>query len=340
MAGEHEVKNPELHDRLQDLVVKAFALLRQKRKGGSKFEFITIVEGGLVIGEKRQLHVFPGGRRCRRKPDLSLFVFQHTDELVQLPEWMAAIECLSGDSVIRRQLTGQLVSPFGGFLDVPNLLRLIVNMSTDEEKPFRFVSELFDAVYDEVERHFYCDSVVRKSFCPLLGFSSEADEINLDKEVKIRRISRDEILDLWNNSAWFRALVEGNTMAFSIHAPLQYVIELSVEARKTAPSEKVEVLSTVTVFDKVVSALRLFKEGWVSYPFYFQRQVSRLASGTYYGRSGSLPSIPMRSYELNKDEVENFKAFYTEIEGQLDNSRIARGLPCNCFGISRFAREK
>jgi len=319
LTEKHEVKNQELHDRLRDLIVKAFTLLAEKRKRGSEFEFITIVEGGLVIGGKGELNVFPEGRECRRRPDFALFIFQHRDELEQLPEWKAAVECLSRDSVIHRQLTGQLVSPFGGFrLDILNLLGGIVNMSIDEEKPFRFTSEVFDAVYEEVERHFYGDSVVRKSICPLLGFGCEVEEICLDKEVKIRRISSDEILDLWNHSVWFRALVEGNEMA-----TLQYLIELSVEARKTVPGEKVEVPSATTVFDKVVSALRLFKEGWVAYPFIVERQVSRLAAGTYYGRSGSLPSIPMRSYLLEKEEVENFKTFYTKIEGKLDHSRIA-----------------
>ena len=324
MTEKHEVKNKELYDKLQDLVVKAFTLLHEKQKSGSEFKFTTIVEGGLVIGEKGKLIVFPEGSECRRKPDFALFIFHHRDELEQLPEWKAAIEYLSRDNVIRRQLSGELVSPFGGFrLDVPNLLRRIVNMSIDENKPFNFALKVFDAVYDEVERHFYCDSVVRKSFCPLLGFSSEVEEICLDKEIKIRRISNDEILDLWNHSAWFRALVEGNVMAFSIHAPLQYLIELSVEARKTAPTEKVKVPSATIVFDKVVSALRLFKEGWVSYPFIFERQISRLALGTYYGMSGSLPSIPPRSYNLKKEEVENFKMFYTEIKENLDHSRIA-----------------
>jgi len=179
LTGKHEVKNQELYGKLRDLVVKAFALLHEKQKSGSEFEFITIVEGGLAIGEKMNLTVFPEGRRCRRKPDFALFIFQHRDELEQIPEWEAAIECLSRDNVIHRQLAGQLVSPFGGFrLDVLNLLGRIVNMSIDEKKPFCFVPKVFDAVYDEVERHFYCDSVVRKSFCPLLGFNCEVEEIS------------------------------------------------------------------------------------------------------------------------------------------------------------------
>jgi hypothetical protein len=196
-------------------------------------------------------------------------------------------------------------------------------MTIDEQKPFRFASELFDVVYEEVEKHFYCDSVVRKSFCPLLGFSCEVEEICLDKEVKIRRISNDEILDLWNHSAWFKALVEGNETTFSIHAPLQYLVELSVEAQKTAPSEKVKVPFSTTLFDKVVSALRLFKEGWLSYPFIFERQVSRLVAGTHYSRRGSLSSVPMSSYNLTKDEVENFRTFYAEIENKFNHSKIA-----------------
>lgn len=323
MTERHEFQNQELHDKLRDLVINALGLLQEKHKSGSKLEYTTIVEGGLVVSEDGSLDVFPEGRKCRTRPDFAIFIFKHQDELEQLYEWKAATECLSKDRIITKQMKGELIPPFGGFAF--NLLRGIINMSIDEKKPFLFSLERFESVYDEMEKYFYSDSVVRKWFCPLLGFSSEVEEICLGGGVKIRRISKDEILDLWNHSEWFKALVEGNTMAFSIHVPLKYLIELSVEAQKIRPGEKVEVRSANTVFDNVVSALRLFKEGWITYPFVFSKYVSRFPSGTTsYGKSGVLPSIPMQlSYELAKEEVKNFKAFYQEIEGKLDHTRIA-----------------
>jgi len=325
LTEKHEFQNQELHDKLRDLVINALGLLQEKHKSGSKFEYTTVVEGGLVVSEDGSLIVFPEGRKCRTRPDFAIFTFKHRDELEQLYEWKAAIECLLKDRIISKQMKGELIPPFGGFtLNESNLLRGIINMSIDEKKPFRFSSERFESVYDDLEKYFYSDSVVRKSFCPLLGFSSEVEEICLGGGVKIRRISKDEILDLWNHSVWFKALVEGNESAFSIHKPLKYLIELSVEARKIRPGEKVEVRSANTVFDNVVSALRLFKEGWITYPFVLSKYVSRFPSGTSYGRSGALPSIPMHlSYELSKEKVENFKAFYQEIEGKLDHTRIA-----------------
>jgi len=325
LSRKYEFQDQELHDKLRSLVIEAFALLQEKIRGGSKFEFRTIVEGGLVVSEKGNLTVFPEGRECRKIPDFALFTFRYRDELGQLSEWKTVIEYLSRNETIRKQLSGELVPPFGGFvLHEPDFLRRIINMCIDEKQTFCFDLEIFNSVYAEIEKYLYSDSVIRKSFAPLLGFSSELREIYLGKGVKIRRITKDEILDLWNNSPWFKALLEGNQMAFSIYTPLLYLIELTVEAQKKAPNEGVNVPFATMVFDKVVSALRLFKKGWISYPFIFEKNVSQLASGTSYGMSGNLPHIPMTlTYELTIDEAEDFKTFYKEIEAKLDNSKIA-----------------
>lgn len=325
MSRKYEFQDQELHDKLKSLVIEAFALLQEKITGGSKFEFRTIVEGGLVVSEKGNLTVFPEGRECRKIPEIALFTLRYRDELGQLSEWKTVIEYLSRNETSRKQLSGELVPPFGGFiLRGPGFLQRIINMCIDEKQTFCFDLEIFNSVYAEIEKYFYSDSVIRKSFAPLLGFSSELREIYLGKGVKIRRITKDEILNLWNNSPWFKALLEGNQMAFSLYTPLLYLIELTVEAEKIAPNEGVNVPSATMVFDKVVSTLRLFKKGWTAYPFIFEKIVSQLASGTSYGRSGNLPRIPMTlTYELTNEEAEDFKTFYKEIEEKLDNSKIA-----------------
>lgn len=217
------------------------------------------------------------------------------------------------------------MSPFGSLgFDEPNLLRLIICMSIDEKKIFLFNLDIFDSVYSELEKYFYSNNVVNLSFSPLLGFNSDLNEILLGRGIKIRKILKGEILDLWNNSGWFRALVEQNNMTFSIHSPLRYLIEVSIEHPKIAFNEKVSFLSAEKVIENVLSALRLYKEGWIACPFVYSRFISRLPSPVTYGKSGSLANIPMNfSYELKKEEVENFTKFYQEIEGKLDYSRIA-----------------
>jgi hypothetical protein len=322
---EYKFQDKNLYDKLRALVIKAFVLLQEKIKDGNKIEFTTIVEGGLVVHEDGKLSVFPEGRECRQKPDFSLFIFRYRDELEQLFEWKNVSEYISKNEIVRKQVRGEFVSPFGGFMvHEPNLLRGTINMCIDEECPFCFDLEIFNSVYDEIEKFFYSDSVTRKSFAPLLGFNSELEEICLGDGVKIRKIMKDEILDLWNNSPWFRPLVEGNRMSFSVHTPLLYVLELTVKAPKKAPNEKVNVPNATLVFNKVINTLRLFKKGWIMYPFTIAKNVSQLALGTFYGRSGSLPDIPMQlSYELTKDEVEDFKAFYKERGEKLNNLKIA-----------------
>jgi hypothetical protein len=317
--------NQEFHDKFKDLVIKAFTLLQEKHKCGNKFEYTTVVEGGLIVNENESLIVFPELRKCRRRPDLFQFIFKNQDELEQLYEWKTTIECMSRDEIISKQMRREQISPYGSLgFDEPNLLRLIISMSIDEKKIFLFNLDIFDSVYSELEKYFYSNNVVNLSFSPLLGFNSDLNEILLGRGIKIRKILKDEILDLWDNSGWFRALVEQNNMAFSIHSPLRYLIEVSIEHPKIAFNEKVSFLSAEKVIENVLLALRLYKEGWIACPFVYSRFISRLPSPVTYGMSGSLVSIPMNcSYELKKEEVEDFTKFYREIEGKLDYSRIA-----------------
>lgn len=322
---EYKFQDKDLYDKLRALVIKAFVLLQEKNNDGSKIEIITSVEGGLVVHENGILTVFPEGRECQQKPDFSLFTFRYREELEQLREWKSVSEYISKNEMVRKQVRGELVPPFGGFIiHEPNFLRGTINMCIDEEHPFCFDLKIFNSVYDEIEKFFYSDIVIRKSFAPLLGFNSELEEICLGDGVKIRKIMKDEILDLWNNSPWFRPLVEGNRMSFSIHTPLLYLLELTVKAPKKAPNETVNVPNASLVFDKVITTLRLFKKGWIMYPFTIAKNVSQLASGTSYGKRGNLPSIPMQlSYDLTKDEAKDFKAFYKERGEKRNNLKIA-----------------
>lgn len=333
-------KNQELHDKFRDLVIKAFALLQEKHKCGMKFDYTTIVEGGLVVGDE-SLIVFPEGSKCKRKPDISIFIFKNRDGLEQLSEWRATIDCLLRDKTISKQVKGELTTPFGSFgLDALHLLRRVIYMSIEEKKLFLFNSDRFDSVYSELEKYYYSNNVVRTSFSPLLGFNSKINEILLSEGVKIRRILKDEIIYLWNNSIWFRALVEQNNVAFSNSSPLRFLLEVSIKYPKITPNEKVSLQSAEKVSKNILSSLRLYKEGWIACPFIFSRFVSKLPSVTSYGMSGSLPRVPVGpSYEMKKEEVEDFTKFYQEIKGKINYSKIALNRFNQTYNRERLAPQ-
>lgn len=187
---------------VRDLVKKTFLLLNEKIELGEKLLFMTVED--ISVDANGKLLVPPFGyRNYQVKPDLSGFIFKYEDELSKLPEWKAVLKSLSRNDVIHKHLRQEIKSPFGepwyGYRAEYTLFSKIIRLAMDENKnnPFNFNSEIFDSVYNEMESYFYSKTVVRNSFCLLLGFNSEVQEIELGHGLRIRRVSEDEILKLW-----------------------------------------------------------------------------------------------------------------------------------------------
>lgn len=324
---EHKVRNRELYVRVRDLVKKAFLLLNEKLELGEK-PFLRRVEDISVDANGKLLVPPLGWRDYHVKPDLSGFIFKYGDELSKLPEWKAVLKSLSRDDTIHKHLRHEIKSPFRDpfFPNEYNLLSRIIWMSVDENNPFNFNSEIFDFMYNEVESYFYSKTVVRNSFCLLLGFDSEVQEIELGHGLRIRNVSEDEILELWHRVNWFRGLVElSSILRFT---PLKYVLELSIEAPKIAKDERIEPKFADPEFQKVLSALRLFKKGWVGYPFIWEGVVSNLSTVITYSlkHSKALFSVGQPvgiSYNLSKVEAEDFREYFKKISKKIDHSRIS-----------------
>ena len=320
-----EPRNEELYETLKALVTKAFVLLGEKVRSGEKYNPKTLES--VSIDETGRLVLLPPYLRdYDLVPNFPQFVYRHGDELSQLSEWTQVVECLHRDEIINQHLKHQIRSPFEGVsVNESNLLYLIVAGSVDEKKPFHFNEDIFNSVYGNMERYFYSKTVTRKSICLLLGFDSEVEEINLKEGLRIRRVSEDEIVELWRRSSWFRGLAEFSGFGL---LPLKYVLELFTEALKLSGDEEyIMELESDLEFDKVISALRLFKKGWVDYPFIIQKASPTLSSETSYYMKGSKRTVhtnlPFRiSYKLSKEETEDLSEFYRRIHNKIDCSEI------------------
>ncbi len=318
-------KNEELYKTLKALVIKAFILLDEKVRAGEKFnprtfENVTINENGKLVTPP--LHL----RNYVTVPDFSLFVSRYIDEISQLSEWTQAVECLHEDEIINLHLTHKIRSPFGTFLfNDRSFLNGFVAGSVDENNPFHFNEDIFNSFYYDVERYFYSETVTQKSTCLLLGFDSEVEEINLREGLKIRRVSKDEIVELWRRSNWFRGIEE--FAGFGL-PPLKYVLELFNEVPKLSEDEEYsQKLDPNLEFDIVISALRLFKRGWVDFPFIIQKASPSLSSATRYSMHSSKRTVHANlpwgiSYNLSKEEAEDLNEFYRRFQDKIDCAKI------------------
>ena len=324
MIKRNKFRNQELHWKLKDFVQKAFILLEQKMKSGEKLYPTTVEE--ISIDDDNTIHPHPPSLRdFRRKPDFGMLISKHEKELTQLPEWATVLECISRDEIIKKHLGHMINSPFGGVVIYEStLLNGILLMSIDEEKPLHFNTDLFDSAYARIEDYFYSKTLTRKSTCLLLGFDSEAEEIDLGDGLRVRKVVKDEIIELWRTSEWFRALVE-----FSVelrYTPLKYVAELSTQAPKLTGDEKYQATDADTKLEKLVCALRLFKKGWIDYPFIKEIVTPNLSREVSYSMKHSKMNIISPpsgiSYRLSTDEAKEFKALYDRIEKKIDSSEV------------------
>ena len=110
---------------------------------------------------------------------------------------------------------------------------------------------------------------------------------------------------------------------------LKYVLELSIESFKIEDDNYIVDFADEK-FEKVVSILRLFKKGWVDYPFILERIVPTLTSELMQSMKISKRRViniagisPVISYKLSKEEVEEFKKFYQRVNKKIDCSRVS-----------------
>ncbi len=322
----HKFQNQEMYVKVKDFVVKAYTLLSEKiKQGDTRGIFLRTMED-ISIDEDGRLSIPPPGiRNYYQKTDLTFFIWRHENKLKGLPEFKSMLKSMFKDEIISKHLKQELFSPFGGItIDESNIGRIFLHNSIDEKKPFQFNQDIFDSAYREIESYFYSKTVTRRSICLLLGFDSETEEINLSDKLKIRKVSKSEIVELWRTSGWFRGLFESHhELTFK---PLKYVLELSVEAPKIAANEELYMVDPDIEFEKVISALRLFKKGWIDYPFIVDKVTPTLTSEIAYSKKHSkgdiAPPLPKITYNLSKDEVESFKKFYKSIEPKIDCSKI------------------
>lgn len=320
-----EPRNDELYKRLKALVKKTFVVIDEKVKSGEKYNPRTLEN--ISVNENGRLVLLPLNLRdYNLVPDFSIFVSRHLEELSQLPEWIQVVECLHRDEIINPYLKHQIRSPFDVVIvNERNLLYWIIAGSVDEKKPFIFNDDIFNSVYGHMERYFYSETFTRKSICLLLGFDIEVEEINLKEDLRIRRVSKDEIEELWRRSSWFRGMAEFSGFGLP---PLKCVLELFTEAPKLyRDAEYSPELEPDLEFDKVISALRLFKRGWVDYPFIIRRASPTLSSSTSFSMKGNKRTIHANlpfgiSYRLLKEETEDFMEFYRGIYDKIDCSKI------------------
>jgi len=249
----HKLINKEFYEKTKAFVVSSLELLISFLHKGEDVPY-TIVYKTKIKGNLWSLDIVD-------EPLYFAFVDRHRKEIESLPECAACVDVMHSDITISKHLdclvgTKSRCSPRTAW----EYLRYFLT----KQLPERFDAKTFDRMYYDLEKFFYNDSVKLQVFSPIYNFSGDFDEIDFGDGLRIRRITTSELEQLSDE-------VRLTSQVPSTDIPsLKYVIELRCKTRKLigetpavkVPSPNVQARET---FSKVITALRLFKQGTVGF---------------------------------------------------------------------------
>src|SRR3954471_12379260 len=231
------MRNRRLHDALRDFALEAAALLSQELRSGAEIPFDVVEEpgGGTVL--------------YRYQPLTSEFVVSRWDQLRDLPACGPAAAALGSgaEAYLRMQGTGA-----GG--DSEPALRAMLERLYEDATSFDFPEERFERVYAEVERALLENTIRTAIIAPLHGVELESDRVDLGDGLFL--IAGDK-LDAPSGAVWSDA-----TGHVERGGPPNVLCALR---RDIAPDEPLPVSEARVRFRKLLTALRLFKPGAVTF---------------------------------------------------------------------------
>ncbi|MFQ5819347.1 MAG: hypothetical protein ACE5I5_05110 [Candidatus Heimdallarchaeota archaeon] len=252
--------NNEFYEKTKNFVISAVDLLNSYLDKGEQIPS-RIVEKNKIEknGFWRTFHEF--------QPLYSSLFTRHKKELQSLTEYEACINVMCSDSTITKHIDC-LIGTWNIRTRITAwdyLCHFFMKLLNKRGKRFLFDLATFDRTYYDLEQFLYNDDVDLQIFSPLQNFDSDVDEINLGNDLWIRRITMNELEELLDNA---------NVLQIPyFHVPnLKYAIELTYKTKKRFGEIEIQTIKETSPdlevnerFNKLVTALRLFKSGIVGF---------------------------------------------------------------------------
>ncbi len=224
------MRNRALHAALRDFALEAASLLTDALRDGAEIEFDVVDEG--------DRH---GPALYRYRPRTAEFVAARWEDLRALAACeRARAELGAGAALWLRVngLAGEQADP---------ALRAMLERLYEDATSFGFPEERFERLYLEVEQTLYRDAVRTRVVAPLHGVVLEPESVDLGDGLSLMRGDRAE---LPSEAAW----ADGGELPETV----------CVLERDATPSEPLRAAAAAARFNRLVTAMRLFKPGAVS----------------------------------------------------------------------------
>lgn len=231
------MRNRRLHDALRDFALEAAALLTHDLRQGAEIPFDVVEEpgGGSVL--------------YRYQPLTAEFVNERWERLRELPACTPAAAALGSgaETYLRMQSTAVAAD------SEPALCAMLERLYEDSTS-FDFPEERFERVYDEVERALFENTIRTAIIAPLHGVELEHERVDLGNGLFL--VCGDK-LDAPAGAVWSDA-----TGHVERGGPPNV---LCVLRRDIAAGDPLPVSEARVRFRKLLTALRLFQPGAVSF---------------------------------------------------------------------------
>lgn len=295
-----QIRNQKLYEKYTEFLKESLSLFNEFLKRGERipevgYDYFRPHNGGwdeIYVTEK----------------SFSEFIEKHRDQIVVLPEFIALVELMVEDTILKDKLHGILIdekepvilsnisTTFIYYWIIP-----IIESFVERSQSFVFNSRLCDELYKKYEDFFYVRERDLNPTASLHNFKSELDVIQLDKNLKIRKIYEKEQKRLWRET--FSIIPK-----FDIPS-IKFVLEAQYMVSEYRPDESAYLNE---LFDRVISAVRLFKKGIFGYnrittKIYWACPLSKASMS--FGKSYYEP-FSGAQYMLSKNEAEDLVKFW------------------------------
>ncbi len=189
------------------------------------------------------------------------FLERNKNQLSGSPDFRTLATLMVTDSSISKHI-GQVIRTAYGASTVTlwDFAKFPVAKQLEKAEPFVVEESLLDNTLSELLNFFSSDTVVFLHVAPLQNFDSEVEEIRLGPGLRVRRITKDELVWILN------LVVIAGTMPFFKTFQYKFVIEETIESPKylgdQAPSTPVN--DPFDIVGRVVTSFRLLKPGNIS----------------------------------------------------------------------------
>ena len=306
--------NDTIYQKTKIFVIKSLELLEVIKESEGipltpQHEKILITEGsdGGISGTTS---------KYTQELDFSYFISKNWEKIKSLPEYEECQTCMYENKIINKHL-GKLVGTagYGMRIDIDTCLKRLILGMILESGSLKFNEKIFAEYFEKLKNFFTNDKLQFCAFAPLEGFRADIDEIQLDENLRIFKITAQKLEELLNNSGITTII----PISHFLISNLRFGIERIYETDKAIGDELkppliTPIQETGRIFDEMISALRLFKPGTVGYNFIRTEALDWNPIGGGSIHSGIFKHPYHGEYRLEKNEVPDFKEFFKKLE--------------------------